>query len=95
MRPVDVNHPDSEKYRGFRIKTIHAIVAVDEEHDNEGIPAIIVPGGALPLIAADPVRLKEITEMAQEIANAQKRNFKVVRFSVREEIGEIKSRTTS
>jgi hypothetical protein len=95
MKPVDVNDPDSEKYRGFRIKTIHAIVATDEKHDNEGIPAVRVPGGALPLIAADEVRLKEITEMAQEIADEQKRNFKIVRFAVREDIGEIKSRTTS
>jgi hypothetical protein len=89
------NHPDSEKYRGFRIKDIHAIIAVDGGPDNEGIVSIMTPGGAFPLIAADEVRLNELTVLAQHLADVQKCNFKIVRFSVREDIGEMKSRTTS
>jgi hypothetical protein len=82
---------DEPDYRGFRIKDIHAIVAIGDD-DEEGIPAIYTPDGPAPLIAADPRRLKQIIEMGQAIANDMGKNFKVVRFSVREDIGEIKSK---
>jgi hypothetical protein len=79
-------------YRGFRITELHAIVAVGDD-DEEGIPAVFTPGGALPLIAADPVRLDQIKAAAQLVADDIGRDFKIVRFSVREDIGVIKSRT--
>lgn len=81
-------------YRGFRITDIHAIVTVGDD-DEEGIPAMMSPAGPIPLIASDRVRLDQIKAMAQNIADATGKNFKVVRFSVREEIGEIKSRKLS
>lgn len=78
-------------YRGFRIKEIHAIVGIDED-DEEGIPALITAAGPTPLISSDPVRLEQLKQMAQQIADQLGKNFKIVRFSVREDIGEIKSR---
>ena len=43
-------------------------------------------------IAADPARLDQITTLAQKVADDMGKNFKIVRFSLREDIGEIKSR---
>jgi len=51
--------------------------------------------GPAPLIASDRVRLEKLIEMAQRIADATGKNFKIVKFSVREDIGEIKSRKLS
>lgn len=81
--------------RGFRITEIHVICGIDPDGDFEGIPAKFTSMGPIPLIAADAKRLSQIKQMAQEIADITQRNFKIVRFSVREDIGEIKSRTTS
>lgn len=77
-------------YRGFRIKEIHAIVAIGPD-DEEGIPAITSPDGPLPLIASDGVRLEHLKKVAQMISDETGQNFTILRFSVREEIGEIKS----
>lgn len=81
-------------YRGFRITTIHAILGIDAE-DEEGIPAWITPDGPMPLIASDHVRLDQLKVMAQQIADNTGMNFKIVRFSVREDIGEIRSKKLS
>lgn len=75
-------------YRGFRITCMHAITGIGDD-DEEGIPAWKTPDGPLPLIATDRVRLEQLKEMAQVIADATGQSFKVVRFSVREDIGEI------
>lgn len=81
-----------KKYPGFRITTIHAITAIGED-DEEGVPAFTTPlTGTVPLLAANNERLALITQMAQKIADETGRNFKITRFSVREDIGEIKSR---
>lgn len=81
-------------YTGFRITVIHAIVAVGSDNQ-EGIPAFITPEGAIPMIASDKVRLDVISKMAQAVADATGRTFKIVRFSVREDIGEIRSKKLS
>lgn len=86
---------DKPDYRGFRMTTIHCIVAIDD-NDEEGIPAITVPfHGSLPLIAANEERLIQITTMAQKVADDMGKNFKIVRFSMREDIGEIRSKKLS
>lgn len=81
-------------YRGFRIKEIHAICGIGDD-DEEGIPAFMTPDGPAPLIASDRIRLAQLMLMAQRIADETGRNFKVVRFSVREDVGEIKSKKQS
>lgn len=78
-------------YRGFRITEIYAITGIGGD-DEEGVPAFLTSAGAMPLIAADPRRLASIKAMAQRIADETGRNFKITKFSVREDIGEIKSR---
>lgn len=78
-------------YRGFRIKDVVAIVGIGDD-DEEGIPAWHTPAGPLPLIGTDRIRVEQLKIMAQEIADETGKNFKVVRFSVREEIGEIISK---
>jgi hypothetical protein len=78
------------EYTGFRIKEIHAIVAVGDD-DEEGVVAYLGKLGSIPLIAADPKRLDIIKAMAQVVADQLGKNFKVVRFSIREDIGEIRS----
>jgi len=77
-------------YRGFRITEVHAITCVGDD-DEEGIPAWFSSVGPIPLIAADPKRLANIKELAQRIADETGKNFKITKFSVREDIGEIKS----
>lgn len=79
-----------KKYPGFRITVIHAITAIGDD-DEEGIPAL----GNLPLIAANEERLHMITAMAQDISNLTGQTFKITRFSVREDIGEIRSKKLS
>lgn len=80
-----MNKPD---YRGFRIKEVHAIVGVGDD-DEEGIPAFQTPEGPIPLISSDRVRLDHITAMAQLLADHTGQKYKIVKFSVREEVGEI------
>lgn len=82
---------DNTDYKGFRIKEIHAIVAIDG-NDEECIPAVMDADRTMtPLIASDRVRLEQITKIAQAIATQTgEKGFKIVRFTVREDIGEIK-----
>ncbi|MEH2497413.1 hypothetical protein V1294_003892 [Bradyrhizobium sp. AZCC 1678] len=81
-------------YRGFRITEIHAITDVGDD-DEESIPAWFAATGPIPLIPADPKRLEDIKAMAQRIADATAQSFKITQFSVREDIGEIKSTKTN
>jgi hypothetical protein len=75
-----------QDYKGFRITEIHAIVGIGDD-DEEGIPAVMTGDGPLPLIASDRVRLEQLKMMAQQIANQTSLSYKVVRFSVREDVG--------
>lgn len=95
MKAIDIDADEREKYRGFRVTEMHAIMAVDPQDDSEGIPAFMTPDGPMPMIASDRVRLGLLIEMAQQVADARKMNFKIVKFSVREDVGEIKARTLS
>lgn len=81
-------------YRGFRISELHAICGIGED-DEEGIPAYMTPDGPMPLIASDRVRLEQLRLMAQRIADSTGQAFKVVKFSVREDLGEITPRRQS
>lgn len=76
------------RYPGFRIADVHAIVAIGGD-DEEGVPAVCVAGQLMPLLAANPERLSAIKQMAQEVADRTGQAFKIVRFSVREDIGQI------
>jgi hypothetical protein len=70
-------------YTGFRIAELHAITAVDPEDDQEGVQGMMTHTGP------DKVRLDQLVSLAQKISDATGRKFKITRFSVREDIGEI------
>lgn len=83
----EISNP--EDYRGFRIQHIHAITAIDPNFDDEGIGGYMTRNGPVPMIASDDVRLEKLIEMAQEMSNQTGTKFKVVRFSIREDLQEI------
>lgn len=69
----------------FRIETIHAFVAVDDD-DEEGLTGFMSESGWMPMVAADPTRLESLRPIAQQIAAASGATIKLVRFSQREEL---------
>jgi hypothetical protein len=74
---------------GFRIKTIHAWLSVDE-NDEEGIIAASTSDGLMmPLISADETRMYQCEAMARRIAALSGRAVRLVRFSVREDLSTI------
>lgn len=54
---------------GFRITTIHAFTALDDDEE-EGLCAMLTPSGWMPMVAGDEVRLGVLRPMAAEIAKA-------------------------
>lgn len=76
---------------GFRIKTIHAVIAIAPDGD-EGIPAWFHDGLWMPLIAADEARLKNIIALAREMVQHEPTHeYKLAKFSVREDVEVIKA----
>jgi len=81
-------------YRGFRITEIHAVTSIGDD-DEEAIPAFMSADGPVPMISSDRVRLEQLKQMAQFVADRTGKNFKIVKFSAREDVGEIKSRRSN
>lgn len=73
----------------LRIDTVHVFVVVDRD-GTEGIPAIRAGDTMMPLIAADAARLDSLRPLAQQIATTMGVPVKLVRFSAREEVEEIR-----
>jgi len=75
----------------FRIETIHAFIAPDPINGDEGVVAWMTPTDRMwmPLIAADPARLKELRPLAEEVARITGRKIKLVRFEARVEVEEL------
>jgi hypothetical protein len=74
-------------------KTIDAIwLIISTDDTGEGVCAgpLLGPGTLAPLIAADEERLASIVPWAELIASTTNRTLKLIKFSVREEIMEIK-----
>jgi hypothetical protein len=74
-----------------RIGSVFAYLSKDKD-GNEGVCAgPLGPGGMLvPLIAADPARLKAITPLAEKIAKATGMTIVLVEFTTRIDHREIK-----
>jgi hypothetical protein len=73
-----------------RIDELWAFLSVDA--DGEGVIAApyLGPGwGPVPLIAADPERLKTITPIAEGIARTTGRKVRLVKFTTRKLVREI------
>lgn len=74
----------------MEIKSIWAYVSVDENGE-EGICGFNDPRTKqwMPMIAGDEYRLKSLRPFAHQIASVTKRKVKIVRFTNREDIGEV------
>lgn len=67
------------------IDTVHAFIGVD--HDGEGIAAFLGPDGVwMPMVAADPERIKHLRPIAQDIATISGKRLVLAKFSVREDL---------
>lgn len=70
----------------FRLSTVHAFIAVDEEGE-DGIIGMMMPNGQwMPFVAGDETRLKELKELAKIVAEKSKVQVKLVKFSNRENV---------
>ena len=76
-----------ENYPGFRITDLWVFVGIDEDGD-EGVMAMAAPnlGGAVPLIAADETRRKELEPIARAMAKMKMGTYECRHF-VRAEDG--------
>ena len=73
---------------GLVIKEMFAFVAVD--NGDEGVCGASLPGiGFTALVGADMARIDSLRPIARDIAMATGREIKLVKFSVREELGTI------
>ena len=65
----------------FIIKKLWAVISIDDDGD-EGVCAWPLAGGSvlMPLVASDPERLGEIRYMAQQLAQMNFADIKIVRF---------------
>jgi hypothetical protein len=74
----------------FRIKSISAFISVGSDDEEGIIGAPIGPsGGWVPLIAADEARLLSLMPLATQIASTQGIRIKLIRFTHREEVGDV------
>lgn len=67
-----------------KITEIYTFIADDES--GEGIPAYLLGDVMFPLVGADKARVDSLREMAQRIANAEGKQLKLARFTMREEL---------
>lgn len=71
----------------LRIDEMFAYIATDET--GEGIPAMPISGTTMPLVGADRERMESLRPYAERLAKMAGKKFKLVRFSVREDLEEI------
>ena len=69
-----------------RIETIWAFVSVDPEDGKEGVCAARFGGMMLPLIAADPVRLEILREIAEQLVQDSGMTIRLAKFTCREDV---------
>jgi hypothetical protein len=71
-----------------KIEKLYAFVMTDKTDDDEGIPAWRgKDGNWMPLVGADTSRIRDLTPLAQQIADREKKSIKILEFSVREQVG--------
>lgn len=73
----------------FKITEIYAFVSVDED-GNEGVLAANLGGMMMPFVCADKARVDSLRNHAEKIAHMTAKKIKLVKFTNREEIEEIK-----
>lgn len=70
---------------GFKIKTIHAFIAEDQD-GTEGIVGTRIGSDWLPFVCADEARIASFRPLAEQIAKGTNKQIKLIKFSVREDL---------
>lgn len=78
--------------KGFRMTEMFAFTVIAE--DMEGIPATMGPEGWMPLVGADAERIESFRPIAQMMANETGKSVKLVKFTHRQDVEEIKPNKT-
>ena len=73
----------------LKIENVWAFVSHDDK-GNEGLCAIPTNLGMMPMIAADEARLKDLRVAAKKLVSMTNKKIKLIKFSVREDLEEIK-----
>jgi hypothetical protein len=71
-----------------KIESITIIMVIDDQHNgDEAVPAMNMPNGTvMPLVASDIIRLEEMYKAAYMVCKQAGKQFRVLKFSVREDI---------
>ena len=72
----------------IKIETMTAFVSVDEFTGYEGVLGMKMGDSWIPLVAADPDRLRSMYPMAENIKANTGKDYRVLQFSVRTDITE-------
>lgn len=67
------------------IDTVFVFVIRDDD-GTEGIPAVLLGGGQMPLVGADLDRVASLEPLAQQLANASGKTIHLIQFTNREEV---------
>ena len=72
-----------------RIEEMFAFVAEDSGPDDEGIVGMNTGAGWMPLVGADMARVESLRPIARTIAAETEVRIKLLRFTQREDLGDI------
>ena len=76
----------------IRIEEMYAYIQLDPKDNTEGVIAFMTREGWMPMVGADMSRVSYLRERAQEVADTTGQPVRLLRFSVREELEEIRPR---
>ena len=71
---------------GFVIQEIHAMVAIGDDGDEGVIGMRMNDGTRMPFIMADQERFEALLPKALDICRLSKKDLKILKFSVREDV---------
>lgn len=72
-----------------RITQLFAFISSEQNGDDEGVIAFRGPSGDwMPMVGADAARMESLRPVARVIAEASRKSVRLVRFSVREDLGD-------
>lgn len=72
-----------------RIEEMYAFVTEDSGPDDEGVVAMSVGDYLMPMVGADMNRVESLKPIARGIQKATGKKIKLLRFTNREDLGEI------
>lgn len=73
------------KKPGFKIKTVTAFIAVDDDGD-EGVMSIKIGDSFYPMVCGDEESIAQMLPHAIEAAKQSGKTFRVLQFSTREDV---------